>query len=95
MRLSFSAPKANDAPFDEYLSDPGKPVPYRRRPNQPVGYSGRFTWSEWLVDEQREASGRPDVLAFVSDELREPLKISGQPVANVIASTSGTDSDWS
>jgi len=94
LRLSLSAPKPNDAPFDEYISDPAKPVPYRARPNQPVGYSGRFTWSQWLVDDQREASGRPDVLAFVSDELREPVKISGQPIANVVASTSGTDSDW-
>jgi len=92
--LSFAAPKTTDAAFDEYVSDPAKPVPFRARPNQPVGYSGRFTWPQWLVDDQREASGRPDVLAFVSGELREPLKISGQPVANIVASTSGTDSDW-
>ena len=39
-------------------------------------------------------SGRPDVLAFASDVLTEPVKISGQPVANLVASTSGTDSDW-
>jgi uncharacterized protein len=94
LKLNFAAPKPNDTPFDEYTSDPAKPVPYRARPNQPVGYSGRFTWSQWLVDDQREASGRPDVLAFVSDELREPVKISGQPVANLVASTSGNDSDW-
>ena len=94
LRLNFSAPKTSEATFDEYTSDPAKPVPFRARPNQPVGYSGRFTWSQWLVDDQREASGRPDVLAFVSDELREPVKISGQPVANLMASTSGTDSDW-
>jgi len=94
LKLNFAAPKSNDAPFDEYISDPAKPVPFRARPNQPVGYSGRFTWSQWLVDDQREASGRPDVLTFVSDELRQPIKISGQPVANLIASTSGTDSDW-
>jgi hypothetical protein len=94
LRLSFVAPKQNDSPFDEYISDPAKPVPYRARPSQPVGYSGRFTWPQWLVDDQREASGRPDVLVFVSDELHEPVKISGQPLANLIASTSGTDSDW-
>ena len=94
LKLNFAAPKPNDSPLDEYISDPAKPVPYRARPNQPVGYSGRFTWSQWLVDDQREASGRPDVLAFVSDELHEPVKISGQPVADIVASTSGTDSDW-
>ena len=59
-----------------------------------MGYGNGFTWSQWLVDDQREESGRPDVLAFVSDVLTSPLKISGQPVANLIASTSGTDSDW-
>ena len=94
LKLNFASPKANDAPFDDYISDPAKPVPYRARPNQPVGYSSGFTWSQWLVDDQREASGRPDVLVFVSDELHEPAKISGQPVANLVASTSGTDSDW-
>ena len=94
LKLSFDAPKANDAAFDEYVSDPAKPVPYRARPSQPVGYGGRFTWPQWLVDDQREASGRPDVLAFASDVLKEPVKISGQPVVNLMASTSGTDSDW-
>jgi putative CocE/NonD family hydrolase len=47
-----------------------------------------------LVDDQRESSGRPDVVAFVSDVLSLPVKISGQPVANLIASTNGTDADW-
>src|SRR3989441_5382189 len=81
-------------PYEEYVSDPAKPVPFRARPSQPIGYSNGLTWSQWLVDDQREASGRPDVLVFVSDELSAPVKISGQPVANVLASTSGTDSDW-
>jgi hypothetical protein len=96
LRLSLSESPATigGSGFDEYVSDPAKPVPFRARPNQPVGYSGRFTWPQWLVDDQREASGRPDVLAYVSDELKAPMKISGQPVANLFASTSGTDSDW-
>ena len=94
LKLSFDAPKSEDTAFDEYISDPAKPVPYRSRPSQAVGYTGRFTWPQWLVDDQREASGRPDVLAFVSEVLKEPVKISGQPVVNLIASTSGTDSDW-
>jgi len=96
LKLSFAQASADGpgAAYEEYVSDPAKPVPFRARPSQPVGYTGRFTWSQWLVDDQREASGRTDVLAFVSDELTAPLKISGQPVANLIASTSGTDSDW-
>jgi putative CocE/NonD family hydrolase len=59
-----------------------------------VGYTSELTWWRWLVDDQREASGRPDVVAFISDVLSAPAKISGQPVANLFASTSGTDSDW-
>ena len=96
LKLSFAqaSPNAPGSAYEEYVSDPAKPVPYRARPSQPVGYSGRFTWPQWLVDDQREASGRTDVLAFVSDELTAPVKISGQPIANLIASTSGTDSDW-
>jgi hypothetical protein len=94
LKLSLAAPNSGGAPFDEYISDPAKPVPYRARPSQPMGYTAELTWSQWLVDDQREASGRPDVLVFTSDVLKSPLKISGQPVANLIASTSGTDSDW-
>jgi len=98
LKAGFDSPKtgaaAGGASYDEYVSDPAKPVPFRARPIQPVGYGGDFTWAQWLVDDQREASGRPDVLAFASDVLKEPVKISGQPVANLIASTSGTDSDW-
>jgi putative CocE/NonD family hydrolase len=94
LKLSLAAPQPGDAAFDEYVSDPAKPVPYRARPIQPMGYGDGFTWSRWLVDDQREASGRPDVAVFTSDVLTAPMKISGQPVANLVASTSGTDSDW-
>jgi putative CocE/NonD family hydrolase len=74
--------------YEEYVSDPAKPVPFRARPYD------ASSWSRWLVDDQREASGRPDVLVFKSDVLKEPVKISGEPIANLVASTSGTDSDW-
>jgi len=93
-KLGFDSPKSGDGAFDEYTSDPAKPVPYRARPSQPTGYSDRLTWPQWLVDDQREASGRTDVLTFSSDVLQEPLKISGQPLVHLVASTSGTDSDW-
>jgi hypothetical protein len=95
LRLDYAAPLSAGAPaFEEWVSDPAKPVPYRARPSQPVGYDNGLTWAQWLVDDQREASGRTDVLTFVSDVLTTPLKISGQPIANLVASTSGTDSDW-
>jgi putative CocE/NonD family hydrolase len=90
LKLGFTTPQAVGAAFDEYVSDPAKPVPFRARPIDEEGAG----WARWLVDDQREASGRPDVLVFVSDVLTAPVKISGQPVANLVASTSGTDSDW-
>jgi hypothetical protein len=104
-KLSFAAPETNpanavndassaDAAFDSYVSDPARPVPFRARPNQPIGYDPPLTWAEWLVDDQREASGRTDVLTYTSDVLTEPVHITGQPIANLVASTSGTDSDW-
>jgi putative CocE/NonD family hydrolase len=94
LKLSFEAPNSSAAPFDEYVSDPAKPVPFIPRPEHVTDSDGGDTWRHWLVTDQRESSGRPDVLAFVSDVLKSPMKISGQPVANLIASTSGTDSDW-
>jgi putative CocE/NonD family hydrolase len=94
LKLGMNAPKSGDAAFEEYVSDPAKPVPFRARPIQPIGYDNGLTWPLWLVDDQRESSGRPDVLVFVSDVLSAPLKISGQPAANLVASTSGTDADW-
>ncbi len=94
LKLSFKAPAAGGDPYDEYVSDPARPVPFRARPSQPVGYDLPLTWPQWLVDDQREASGRTDVLAYTSDVLTEPVHITGQPIANLVASTSGTDSDW-
>src|SRR6202790_3508534 len=94
LKLGFAAPKTAETAFEEYVSAPAKPVPYRARPSQPMGYSNGLTWAQWLVDDQREASGRPAVVVFVSDVLSAPVKISGQPVANLLASTSGSDSDW-
>jgi putative CocE/NonD family hydrolase len=94
LKLGFAAPKNGDAAFDEYVSDPAKPVPFRARPIQPVGSDNGMTWRFWLVDDQREASGRPDVVVFTTEVLTAPVKISGQPVANLVASTSGTDADW-
>jgi uncharacterized protein len=95
LKLSLTAPAASDGPaFDEYISDPAKPIPFSGRPSHPVGFANNVPWANWLVDDQREVASRPDVLVFVSDTLTSPMKISGQPIANLVASTSGTDSDW-
>jgi hypothetical protein len=92
-KLGFAAPKPGDAEFDEWVSDPAKPVPFIRRPVA-GSYDGGAGWREWLVSDQREVSGRTDVAVWASDVLTAPVKISGEPVANLIAATSGSDSDW-
>jgi uncharacterized protein len=94
MRLRFDAPKSGDTQYEEYVSDPAKPVPFISRPVRVTEADAGDNWRNWLVQDQREAAGRPDVLAFTSDVLSSPTKISGQPVVNLVASTSGTDSDW-
>jgi putative CocE/NonD family hydrolase len=90
LEAGFTAPSSGDDAYSEYVSDPSKPVPYRPRPNRYPDPG----WHTWLVGDQREVSGRPDVLAFQSDPLTEPLTIGGQPVVNLVASTTGTDADW-
>jgi hypothetical protein len=92
LKLSFAAPKSGDVAYAEYVSDPAKPVPFLPRPVHLEGSNS--TWAKWLSTDQRPASGRPDVLAFATDTLTAPTKISGQPVVNLVASTSGMDSDW-
>jgi putative CocE/NonD family hydrolase len=95
LKLSFATPSPGGPAFEEFVSDPSKPVPYRARPTAGgMGWSEGSTWSRWLVDDQREASGRTDVVVFLSDTLTQPVTVSGQPIANLVASTSGTDSDW-
>lgn len=95
-KLSLGNVPAIGAGYDEYISDPAKPTPFRARPILGALYDEAKgqSWPRWLADDQREASGRTDVLTFTSDVLTTPLKISGEPIANLIASTSGTDSDW-
>jgi len=100
-RIGFEPPVAGAAAgasagatdFEEYVSDPAHPVPYRPRPTLD-GSDAAATWGEWLVDDQRHASSRPDVLVFESEPLKEPLRVAGQPWAQLFASTSGTDADW-
>ena len=89
-RLSFDPPPANSQPaFDSFVSDPARPVPYRHRPIEV-----RSGWTTWLVQDQRFVHHRPDVLTWVTDTLTEDVVVSGKIIANLFASTSGTDSDW-
>jgi uncharacterized protein len=89
--LGFRAPPKGREGFDEYVSDPMKPVPYQPRP---VHFRDHDAWTRWLVMDQRAVTDRPDVLTYVSEVLTQPLHIGGAPVVNLFASTSGTDSDW-
>ena len=91
MGLSFTAPGADSAKFDEYVSDPAKPVPYIPRPVMAVD---GVAWQTWLVHDQRFVDSRPDVLSYETAPLTEPLRLSGSPIANLVASSTGTDSDW-
>ncbi|HUS25111.1 MAG TPA: CocE/NonD family hydrolase [Candidatus Binatia bacterium] len=92
-RLGFEPPAAAAPGYEEYVSDPAKPVPYRQRPTLPTSATDS-TWGEWLVDDQRHAASRTDVLVFESEPLTAPMRVAGEPVAALFASTSGTDSDW-
>jgi putative CocE/NonD family hydrolase len=93
-KLSFDAPAATEPGTTEYVSDPAHPVPFRTRPIQAVNYLSPAAWPDWLVDDQREFSGRPDVASFTSDVLTAPVTIAGAPIANLLAATTGTDADW-
>jgi putative CocE/NonD family hydrolase len=93
-KAGFAAPRAGEAAYSEYVSDPAKPVPFRGRPYAISSYENNNAWRTWLVTDQRDVSTRTDVLVFTTDVLTAPVKIAGEPVVNLVASTSGTDSDW-
>ena len=77
----------------DYVSDPAHPVAYRVRPVKPM-YAPGSTWRQWLTDDQRGVSGRPDVLTFETPVLTQAVTVTGIPEVHLTASTSGTDSDW-
>ena len=86
--VSFTAPPSGGAAYDEYVSDPAHPVPYIQRPVRDDA------WRTWLATDQRYFSDRTDVLTYVSPPLTEAVRVSGNPLVHLFASTSGTDSDW-
>lgn len=93
-KLSFEPPTAEgEKEFDSYVSDPANPVPYRQRPIE-VTYSRGSRWSTWLTEDQRFVHKRPDVLSWETEPLTEDVTIAGEIIAQLFASTSGTDSDW-
>ncbi|QHW01009.1 CocE/NonD family hydrolase [Spirosoma endbachense] len=85
-KLGFEAPTAARS-FSEFLSDPAHPVPYSPRIND--GFS-----KDYMVDDQRFALARPDVLTFQTEPLGADLTLAGPILANLLVSTTGTDADW-
>ena len=94
-QLSPQAPNDTGADaYDAYVSDPAHPVPYRHRPIEATYFPAGSGWSTWLTQDQRFVDDRSDVLSFESDVLSEDIVIAGRMVANLFASTTGSDSDW-
>jgi putative CocE/NonD family hydrolase len=91
-KLAFEAPAEAKVAFDEYVSDPANPVPYRPRPVTPT-YPGP-EWKVWMVEDQRFAQHRPDVLTYETEPLEEDVTVAGSLTARLFAATSGTDCDW-
>src|SRR3954467_276858 len=92
--LGFEPPKSvrGTGGYREYVSDPANPVPYRERPISPTYPGG--DWRTWEVADQRFVDGRPDVLTYTSEPLKEDLTVTGEVTASLYASTSGTDADF-
>jgi putative CocE/NonD family hydrolase len=85
--LTWDMPNGGGDVYEEYVSDPAKPVPFTET------ITTRMT-REYMTDDQRFAGRRPDVLVYQTEVLDEPLTVAGPITADLWASTSGTDSDW-
>jgi putative CocE/NonD family hydrolase len=83
-KLAFAPPTASGVACDPYASDPASPVPNAPKDGQ----------ANWLLDDQRFLTGRPDVVTWRSDPIAADLTITGDVEARLFASTSGTDADW-
>lgn len=80
------AASAGDA-YDEYVSDPAKPVPF-------IGYPATGVPKEYMVSDQRFAASRPDVLVYRSAPLEQDVTVTGTVRPKLFVSSSGTDADW-
>jgi uncharacterized protein len=86
-RLAWKKPVSGEERYDEYVSDPAKPVPYRDK--IAIGMN-----PDYMVADQRFAGRRPDVLVYETDVLEEDVTIAGPIQVDLHVSTTGTDSDW-
>ena len=88
--LSTASPQLTESPESTFVSDPADPVPYRDRPDIKMSFTPRA----YMSDDQRFASGRPDVLVFQTAPLTEPITITGDILAHLKVSTTGSAADW-
>jgi putative CocE/NonD family hydrolase len=86
-KLSWDPPQSSGSDFDEFISNPAKPVPYTS------DISFKMT-KEYMTDDQRFASRRPDVLVYETDILDEDITLAGPLLAHLKVAISGTDADW-
>ncbi|OQX95076.1 X-Pro dipeptidyl-peptidase [candidate division KSB1 bacterium 4572_119] len=87
-KLTFAPPvKQSNNKSDVFLSDPGKPVPFSQEIRTSQGHL-------WMVEDQRFASWRPDVLVYQTETLTEDITIAGPIIASLYVSTTGSDADW-
>ncbi|MHC4975316.1 MAG: CocE/NonD family hydrolase [Planctomycetota bacterium] len=84
--IAFDAP-ADDGAFDEFISDPNKPVPFTT--DISLGMTRNY-----MTDDQRFSARRPDVLTYTTDVLEEDITLVGELLAELWVSTSETDADW-
>jgi hypothetical protein len=91
-KLSFTSPQ-DTLGYDQYLSDPSHPVPYRPRPVEET-YGPGSRWYTWLVQDQRFVQNRPDVFSWETTTLTSDIEVTGNLMADIFASTTGTDADW-
>ena len=76
-----------------YISDPAKPIPYRTPPIE-FTYAPSSRWGSWQVEDQRFVYSRPDVVSFRSEAMTEDMTVTGEIIAHLFASTTGSDADW-
>ena len=91
-KASFTKPSTASGAIS-YISDPFSPVPYRTLPIEAT-YGEGSRWYTWHVEDQRFVTTRPDVISFLMDSLRDDLTVTGDIVAHLFASTTGTDADF-
>ena len=85
-RISGEAP-SETASFTEYISDMSRPVPYTANPT-------RYRTKEYMIDDQRFATARPDVITFVSDTLTDSLTLAGPIEVELQVAIGSTDADF-